>query len=131
MSLKFGICDTGKHPFSPAFIFNVDLFASGVTKAAWVGSANAAATTWLRRTWTGPAARTTARTSAATTATACAARVSARSGQTPRRGTAASSASVTTSTATALGTNCAAVSVAVNPRLLVRVFRYLIRSCDF
>lgn len=87
---------------------------SGAMTAVWAGSASAAATTWLRRTWTGRAAKTTAPTSAATTANVCAVPVSARRGIAPRRGTAASTASVTTSTVTAPETNSAEVSVLVH-----------------
>lgn len=82
-------------------------------KDAWADSANAAATTWPQRTWTGPAAKTTALTSAATSATVCAARVSARRETTPMSGTAACTASVTTSTVTALEINCVEASMSV------------------
>lgn len=87
---------------------------------AWAGNVNAAATTWLQKTWTGPAAKTTAPTSAATTESVCAAHVSAKRETTQMRGTAASSASVTTSTVTALETNY--VEVCVN---FMYFFRYL------
>lgn len=83
----------------------------------WVDSVNAAATMWPQRTWTEPAAKTTARTSAATTETVCVAHVSARREKTQRRGTVASSANVTTSTVTALETSCVEVSVTAMQRI--------------
>ena len=86
---------------------------SGAMKGEWADIANAAVTTWPRRTWTGPAAKTTAPTSAATTENACAAHASARRGTTLRRGTADRTATATTSTVTALETNCVEVSVSV------------------
>lgn len=74
---------------------------------------NAAATTWLQRTWTGLVVKTTVLTSAATTETVCAAHVSARREITLKRGTVASTAIVTTSTVTAQETNCVEVSMSV------------------
>lgn len=85
------------------------LLSAVATVDAWAGSANAAATTWPRKTWTGRAVETTPRTFAATAATACVARASARTGRTPTSDTADGSASATTSAATAPATNCAEV----------------------
>lgn len=85
-------------------------------KDVWAESVNAAATTWLQRTWTGPAVKTTVLTSAAIMETVCVAHVSARRETTQRRGTAARTASVTTSTVTALETNCVEVSMSVLQR---------------
>lgn len=82
-------------------------------RGVWAGSVNAAAMTWLQRTWTGHAVKTMTLISAATMETVCAARVSARRETTPKRGIVVHTVNVTTSTATAPETNCVEVSVSI------------------
>lgn len=91
---------------------------SGVMRAEWAETVNAAATMWPQKTWTGTVAMV--QTSAATTGNVFVACASARRETTQRRGTAASSASVTTLTVTVLETSF----VEVRTSTLQRVFKY-------